>query len=396
MANQPPMMSGKRKALIIGISKYDHNNKFPNLDFCENDANDVNNILNHQGYEIPKNALLVRRVEWSKMRDAIIDFFGDTTLKPDDTLFFYFSGHGYLDRKTSRAYLATSEIDPASPKRRGIPFDELTTHINDSNSERIVAVLDCCYSGALEITGGKGEEDEESAKAEKGEEIASLAEVNMRKTVERLVKSGHGKCVLASSLEEQRSFGMKDQPYSTFTYFLIQGLKGAGGESVDANGYVTPELLGSYANKKMLELPTIKQNPIRRVEVTGLLILAYHPKLAKRQQSQREYLLIQLIEGRLDEFNEVRKKDNYSKIDFHKVELRGINLSNADLRNSDLNLAKLEGAKLNYAIFREATLSGADLSKAKLSGAILSYADLSNANLSGARLSNAEILGADL
>lgn len=236
IVNQSSIKNGKRKALIIGISKYDHSNKFPNIDFCENDAKEVYTILKEQGYDIPENTLLIERVEWSKMRDEIIDFFTDRRLKSEDTLFFYFSGHGYLDKNTGRTYLATSEIDSERPERRAFRFDELTSYMNDSNSERIITVLDCCYSGALEIGGKGGEgEDEESAKSDKGEEIASLAEVNMRKTVERLIKSGQGKCILASSLEEQRSFKMQDQPFSLFTYFLTQGLKGAKGESVDSN-----------------------------------------------------------------------------------------------------------------------------------------------------------------
>ena len=98
------------------------------------------------------NAMLVGRGEWGKMRDEIIKFFTDITLKPEDTLFFYFSGHGYLDRSTGRTYLSTSEIHPEHPQSRGIPFDELTTYLNLSSSERIMAVLDCCYSGALEVT----------------------------------------------------------------------------------------------------------------------------------------------------------------------------------------------------------------------------------------------------
>ena len=319
--------NGNRKALIIGISKYDHNNKFRDLEFCENDANEVYKILKDQGYDIPANAMLVGRGEWGKMRDEIIKFFTDRTLKPEDTLFFYFSGHGYLDRSTGRTYLSTSEIHPEHPQSRGIPFDELTTYLNLSSSERIMAVLDCCYSGALEVHGeGKGAEDE-YLKAEKGEEIASLANTNMTRTVERLIQSERGKCVLASSLEEQRSFGMKDQPHSLFTYFLIQGLKGANGESVDINGYVTPELLGSFVNNKINELDTIKQKPIRKIDTTSQIILAYYPNLANRQQqqqaSQKDYLLQLLKEGKIDEFNEFRRKNNYSRLAFHSINLGG-------------------------------------------------------------------------
>jgi uncharacterized protein YjbI with pentapeptide repeats len=405
--NESPMNKGgeNRKAQIIGISKYDHDSKFPNLDFCENDANAVYSILNAQGYNIPSNSMLVGRVEWAKMRDEIIKFFTDRTLKQDDTLFFYFSGHGYLDRNTGRTYLSTSEMHPERPESRGIPFDELTTYLNLSNSERIMAVLDFCYSGALEVhSRGKGAE-EEYMKAEKGEEIASLANTNMARTVERLIKSGQGKCVLASSLEEQRSFGMEDQPYSLFTYFLIQGLKGANGESVDINGYVTPELLGNYVNEKILELGTIRQKPIRKIDAVVQIILAYYPDLANRQQqqqaSQKNYLLQLLKEGKIDEFNQLRRNGNYSRLDFYNVDLSSRDLSYADFGNTDLNLANLREAKLQHAIFVEsslltAQLTKADLSNANLTGANLLEAKLSNANLSKADLSEAKLSKANL
>jgi len=401
----PRKKNGKSKALIIGISKYDHNNKFQDLEFCENDANEVYNILKDQGYDIPANAMLVGREEWSKMRDEIIKFFTDRTLKPEDTLFFYFSGRGYLDRNTGRTYLSTSETHPERPQSRGIPFDELTTYLNLSCSERIIAVLDCCYSGALEVHSEGKEAEDEYMKAEKGEEIASLANTNMARTVERLIKSEQGKCVLASSLEEQSAFGMKDQPYSLFTYFLIQGLKGANGESVDINGYVTTELLGSYVNKKILELDTIKQKPIRKIDTTSQIILAYYPDLANRQQqqqaSQKDYLLQLLKEGKIDEFNEFRRKNNYSRLDFYNVDLGGRDLSHADLGNSDLNLANLREAKLQHTIFVEASLIAAQLSKADLSSTKLSKsrllkADLAFANLSKAKLSRAILTFANL
>jgi uncharacterized protein YjbI with pentapeptide repeats len=409
MANQPPVTNGKRKALIIGISKYDHSNKFRDLDFCENDANEVYKILKEQGYDIPVNRLIVGKVDWARMRDALIDFFTDRRLRSEDTLFFYFSGHGYLDKNTGRNYLATSEIDPEWPEMKAIPFEELTTYMNLCNSERITTVLDCCYSGALEITGGKGEgeeEDEESAKSERGEEIASLANTNLDRTVNRLIKSGQGKCILASSLEEQRSFKMEGQPYSTFTYFLIEGLRGAEGGSVDQDGYVTPESLGKYVNKKILELDTIKQKPVRKTDITGEIILAYYPSLAKRQQSPRDYLLHLLTDGRIEEFNEMRRKDNYSRVDFYNVDLSKRDLSNTDLRNVDLNLANLKEAKLHQVVFWKATLSRVHLEGSDLSAAQLSSADLSGANLSGAdflravvkyaNLLNADLSGANL
>ena len=400
-----PKKKGKRKALLIGISKYDHNNVFSNLDLCENDTNEIFIILKSQGYDIPANTKLVGRVEWARMRDEIIDFFEDSSLKPEDMLLFYFSGRGHLDKNTNRMYLSTSEIDPAFPKKRGIPFDELASYINDSNSERIVSVLDCCYSSALDAVAGRAEEEkQESTGAEKDEERANSAQLYMRKAVERLIRPTQGKCVLASSLDEKKSFKMKDQPYSIFTYFFIQGLRGANGESVDINGYTTLELLSSYLNKKFNELPKIKQKPIRMIDSTSQINLAYYPSLANihEQTLQKSSHLIQLLKnGKIDEFNEIRKRDNYSRLNLSNIDLSELYLSNVDLRKSNLISSDLGESKLQHAKFEEATLlrahlEGADVSKANVSKADLLEADLEFTKLEGADLSKADVARADL
>jgi uncharacterized protein YjbI with pentapeptide repeats len=401
--NRPRRKDAKKKAQIIGISKYDHDDKFPNLELCENGANTVYNILSAQDYIIPSNSILVGRVEWAKMRDEVMKFFMDQTLKPDDTLFFYFSGHGYLDRNTGRTYLSSSEIHPDCPESRGIPFDQLATYLTLSNSERVMAVLDCCYSGAFGIPDGGKRLEYEYAKIEKGEELAHLANLNMVRTAERLIGARQGKYILASSLEEEKSFRMDDQSYSLFTYFVIQGLKGANGEAVDTNGYVTAELLGRYVNKKILEIDRIKQKLIRNTGATVQVILAYYPTLSNVQQqaSQKDHLLQLLKEGKIKEFNESRKKNNYSRLSFYNVDLSCRDLSHIDLGNTDLNLVNLKESKLHHAKFAEANLlaaqlSSSDLSRARLSRARLLKSDLSRARLSFAKLSEANLAFANL
>ena len=227
--------------------------------------------------------------------------------------------------------------------------------------------------------------------------MADSANTNMRKAVERLIKSDQGKCILASSLE-QRSFKMKDQPYSLFTYFLVQGLRGANGDSVDINGHVTLELLSSYVNKKIIELPRIKQKPIRKIEVAGQIILAHYPDLTNKLQqlSKRDYLLQLLKDAKIDEFNAIRRKDNYSKLDFYKVNLSFRDLSHADLRNSNLNLASLGESSLQHATLEETSLLGAHLEGADVSKANVSKADLEGANLSKADVSKADLSNANL
>lgn len=85
----------------------------------------------------------------------------DQTVGSKDTLLFYFSGHGVPDAYGD-TYIAISETDPDFPALRGISFEDLTKWMTNSVSKRIVVFLDCCFSGAANVT-AKGEEAEAEA-----------------------------------------------------------------------------------------------------------------------------------------------------------------------------------------------------------------------------------------
>ena len=147
----------KKKALIISISEYD---SFENLPFCLNDGEEMYKLLKQKlVYEVPDNNKLVGNVPYETMKDALVKFFTDPDNK-EDTLIFYFSGHGTLDTR-GNSYFACSETDPLLPYVNGIGFDFLSQLAHDCKSNKIVMILDCCYSGTATLGKGKGETDEE-------------------------------------------------------------------------------------------------------------------------------------------------------------------------------------------------------------------------------------------
>jgi uncharacterized caspase-like protein len=117
-----------KKALIIGISDYTNLQK---LDFCKNDGTEIYEVLISLGYEISDKNKLVGEAKGEKVKDAIYDFFDDIRNIPDDTLLFYYSGHGVPD-VDGDMYLASSDTDPDKPYRRGFSFEELTKMIQKS------------------------------------------------------------------------------------------------------------------------------------------------------------------------------------------------------------------------------------------------------------------------
>ena len=193
---------------------------------------------------------------------------------------------------------------------------------------------------------------------------------------------------------------------------MLQGLKG-NEKSVESEGNVTPDSLGNYVYKEIVNLPPDrrpKQKPIRKTEASGEIILAYYPDL---KPTRIEVILASLskllYDGNIEEFN--KKRDqlptnllNFSQVNLHATNLSKANLSNVNMSRADLSNADLEGADLSNAnLFRadiegaylhEANFSNADLSKANLSNADLSNADLSNSNLFGAYLKQAKVIGA--
>jgi hypothetical protein len=251
-----------KKALVIGISDY---NNLQSLDFCKNDGETMYNILNSLNYKIFHN--LAGYVKWDIMRDAIFDFFADPNIKPDDTLIFYYSGHGIPD-STGGIYLSTSEINPDNPRKRGFSFDDLTRLIQECISTKIVVILDSCYSGSAKIS--KGHE----------EDVAKIASAAIQKRSNE-INTGEGRCILAASQALQEAYMLEEKNHSIFTYYLLQGLSGKDEEAVDKDGNVTVDTLGKYVYNKIMSLPLDKrprQKPIRKVEASGDIILAHYPR----------------------------------------------------------------------------------------------------------------------
>jgi uncharacterized caspase-like protein len=268
MDNKPNNSNqGRKKALIIAISDYDNFSKEKQLPFCRNDGERIYEVLKEQGYEIADGWKLIGRITSKQVRDAIFDFFRNRT-QSRDTLLFYFSGHGIPDGYGGH-YLAPSDIKTDIPEYYGFKFSDLEDQAKKSPAKKIIRILDCCFSGAAEVKGS-------------AEDVARSA----RSAMDRTFKEGDGKCVLASSLAAQVSYKKKGEPYSLFTYCVLEGLKGGKeGGAVSPEGYVTPYTLGNYVYHRIMEEDR-RQKPITKTEMSGDIILAYHPQLIKKARKR--------------------------------------------------------------------------------------------------------------
>ena len=297
-----------KKALIIGVSEYDN---LPQLDLCKNDAQEMYKVLQSQEYVIGEYQKLVGYVTFNNLWDIIHDFFQDLSTKSKDTLFFYFSGHGITDSYEN--YLASSEIEEKRPSRRGLAFDKLTSLTQRCNSRRIIAVLDCCFSGSIQAEGFKS-----GSTGRIGDDDTTIAK-KARETMENRIKESEGLCFLASSLSYQQSLIKKNLGHSLYTYYLLEGLKGQQGY-VDDNGYVTADHLSRYVYDKLIDESKDLQKPIKKSNISGDLIVAYYPNLVKEIEEQpkidddaAKHSTFDLIQKYIDEGKEYRYLGSYSE-----------------------------------------------------------------------------------
>jgi uncharacterized caspase-like protein len=254
----------QKKALVVGISDYTN---LQQPDFCKNDGKEVYDVLTSLGYEISDKNKLIGKAMGTKIKDTIYDFFDDKTDNPDDTLLFYYSGHG-VPGDDGNIYLASSDTDPDKPYRRGFSFEELRMRMQNTIPTRVVVILDCCYSGSAKISKG-GEDD--AAKVGR-----LILEEKMRKLPE-----GQGKYILSSSQSHQEAYALTTGEHSIFTYYLLKGLRG-NTDSIDSGDNVTPQSLGNYVIRAIMSLPSHerpKQRPMLKTEESGNVILASYPDL---------------------------------------------------------------------------------------------------------------------
>jgi hypothetical protein len=380
--------AAQRKALVVGISDYANLQK---LDFCKNDGREVYDVLTSRGYEIPDKNNLVGEVNGEMVEKAIHDFFRDIRNNPDDTLLFYYSGHGVPDIDGDM-YIASSDIDPEEPYRRGFSLEKLAKMMQRSTSTRVVVILDCCYSGSLKISKGDGQS------------AAKIGTTIIEDTSRKL--QGQGKYILSASQALQEAYASRTGEHSLFTYYLIEGLKG-NTKSIDSDGNVTPESLVNYAYGEIMNpdnKQAIQRPKITRAEGSGNIILASYPELKPKKIEDTLASMLKLLrEGNVQEFNKMRESNSailpepdFSEKNLHGAHIPGANLSNTNLNRVDFSEADLEGANLTNVNFYRAYLERANLTNTNCTNAVFEAANLSNANLTNANLSNANLTNANL
>ncbi len=219
-------------ALLVGVSDYQPESGLPALPNAANDPQAMKRVLEAAEIGGFDEARLLLNPARQELEMAIYELFVNRAA--DDVLLFYFSGHGVLDQNYN-LYLTV----PKTQKDRAgavipptaVAASYLQAQMNNTLSERVATVLDCCFSGKF----GEGLTAKDGGSLD----------------LEQFL-GGPGRAILTSSNSTQYSFQQKNAELSIYTQFLVEGLE-TGAADRDQDGWISADELHRYASEKVCE-----------------------------------------------------------------------------------------------------------------------------------------------
>ena len=129
-----------RYALVVGISNYKHG--YALLDYAGDDAEKVHGALKELGYQVSSLTTDAKAgaVRASSLADATSDLFANR--KAEDTVLFYFSGHGSL--RDGKQYLLCTDTDPNRFAETAFSLDVLKDLLKHCQARHRVLIIDAC------------------------------------------------------------------------------------------------------------------------------------------------------------------------------------------------------------------------------------------------------------
>jgi hypothetical protein len=232
-------------ALVIGIEQYAD---LPDAQFAARDADTVRTHLVALGYP-DRNVIYL--TGQNATRAGIQKYLNEwlpRNVKPESTVFFYYSGHGAPDTKTGEAYLVPWDGDPKFLATTAYPLKEVYVALEKLPARDIVVVLDSCFSGA----GGRS--------------VMAKGLRPMVITVETGFLPQGRLALFAAASRDEVTGAMEEQGHGIFTYYFLKGLSGA---AKDTSGTVTLKGLYDYA-KPLVQDTARRQNRDQTPVLYGL------------------------------------------------------------------------------------------------------------------------------
>jgi hypothetical protein len=251
-------------AVVIGINDYPN---APKLKWAVNDARAFYQHL-VDFIKIPEDnviLLLNQDANLTHLRSMLGTYLKKRAGR-EDMVIIYFAGHGATEKDMIspdgdglEKYLLPFDADPKDLYASALPMREISHIFYRIQSERLIFIADCCYSGT---TGGRTIHQ-------------SGVRANISDAFLDRISSGKGRIILTASGANEVSTEDDKLQHGIFTYYLLKGLKGPA--DADSDGLVSVDEAYRYVTNHVPRATGQEQHPVKKGTVEGRLILSIIP-----------------------------------------------------------------------------------------------------------------------
>jgi hypothetical protein len=220
------MSEEKRYAILIGNNRFRPDSGLLDLRCPENDVDTMDEVLRNENYGGFTETVVLKNSNSYEAIERMGEVFDQAGR--NDLVLVYYSGHGKLDIE-GQLYLAAQNTKTASTlslSNTAIAVETIRKNIRQSKSNKVILILDCCYSGAVDEAFQRGADPSVPLQT---------------------VSKGQGIFILTASTKTQTAQEKEGDTNGLLTKHIIEGIK-SGNADVNGDGLIDVADLYSYVN----------------------------------------------------------------------------------------------------------------------------------------------------
>ncbi|HEY9640177.1 MAG TPA: caspase family protein [Coleofasciculaceae cyanobacterium] len=232
--------------LLVGVNHY-QDQRFPTLSYPARDCQGLGEAIAAATQAFPKTQVQLHHdaVHPSAQPPRSAAIYASlrqiaAAAQPQDTVLFYFSGHGILDAATRQAVLCLSDTHKDDLFNTGLAVPALLALLSRCAAHQQLLWLDACHSEGMTFQTAQGELETLPLASP----TASLIELLQDRAAQN-----EGFYALLACAQEQQSWEFPELGHGIFSYFLMRGLRG---EAADEQGGITVDALYKYVYHQTL------------------------------------------------------------------------------------------------------------------------------------------------
>jgi uncharacterized caspase-like protein len=244
----------------VGVNQYDDWQNYGNLEVCVKDVEAIQQALITGGYDPNRIRLLTDDSAEKPTRINILAMLRAVAkaTEPEDSLLFYYSGHG--DTVGDTSYLLAKEGHAFVLEDSAVSVSRIKEIMMEAPARAKAIILDACHSGAKV---GKG------------------ARPMSAEFIRRVFEEAEGMVILASCQQGEKSYEWRAKERSVFTHYLLEAMSGTADHV--QKGFVSINDVGAHVVnyvKLWASQQKVSQTPTLESRISGDIILVHYDQSA--------------------------------------------------------------------------------------------------------------------